>query len=75
MAISEWYNESAQLEAAMKELIKNPGAVVNAIGRIGGNWARVMDNIKDWMEAVSSRRMYILTYWCLLSCPRPSSLD
>ena len=75
MAISESYNESAQLEAAARELIKNPGAVINAIGRVGGNWARVMDNIKDLVELVSSRRMCILTHWCLLSCPRPSSLD
>ena len=75
MAISESNNESTQLEAAARELIKNPGAVINAIGRVGGNWARVMDNIKDWVELVSSRRMCILTCWCLLSCPRPSSLD
>ena len=75
MAISESYNESAQLEMAARELIKNPGAVINAIGRVGRNWARVMDNIKDWVESVSSRRMCILTNWCLLSCPRPSSLD
>ena len=75
MAISESYSESKQLEVAARELIKNPGAVVNAIGKVGGNWAVVMDNIKDWVESVSSRRMCILTHLCLLSSPRSSSLD
>ena len=57
MAISQSNNESARLEAAMRALIENPGAVVNAIGRVGGNWARVMDNIKEWVQLVSSRTM------------------
>ena len=57
MAISQSNNESAQLEAAARALIENPGAVVNVIGRVSGNWARVMDNIKDWVQLVSSRTM------------------
>ena len=57
MAISQLNNESAQLEVAMRALIENPGAVINVIGRVGGNWARVMDNIKDWVQSISSRTM------------------
>ena len=57
MAISQSNNESAQLEVATRVLIENPGAVVNVIGRVHGNWARVMDNIKDWVQSVSSRTM------------------
>ena len=57
MAISQSNNESAQLEAAARALIENPGAVVNVIGRVSGNWTRVMDNIKDWVQLVSSRTM------------------
>ena len=43
-----------EVEAAARALMKNPGAVITAIARVGGNWNKVMNNIKDWAEAVSS---------------------
>ena len=29
---------------------------VNAIAQLGGNWSTVMDNIKDWVQSVSSMK-------------------
>ena len=31
----------------------NPGAVIQAISELGGDWLHVMNNIKDWVQMVS----------------------
>ena len=31
----------------------NPGAVIAAISELGGDWLCMMNNIKDWVQAVS----------------------
>ena len=42
-----------EVETAARALMKNLGAVITAITKVGGNWNKVMNNIKDWAEAVS----------------------
>ena len=53
MCISASGNTPPENEMAARALIRNPGAVIHAIANVGGSWATVMDNIKDWVESVS----------------------
>ena len=52
-AIDDSGSDSVQNKIAARQLIENPGAVIQTISEMGGDWLRVMNNIKDWVQMVS----------------------
>ena len=55
LVINKRGKSSLENEMVARALIKNPAAVITAIGKVGRSWLKVMDNIKDWVEVVSIR--------------------
>ena len=43
-----------EYEIAARALIAKPAEVIKAIRLLGGDWGKVMENIKEWVTEVSS---------------------